>query len=534
MHPVIVGGRSAVLANCMQMMVGETLQSGRYRLDSVLSQGGFGITYRATHTLLRKTVVVKTLNDSQRKQEDFEQLQQRFIAEAQRLAQFQHPHIVRVSDFFVEAGLPFIVMDYIPGRTLAEVANRHPLPESQAIYYIRQVGAALQIIHGQGLLHRDVKPENIILREDTETVVLIDFGIAREFTAGTTETNTGLLSAGYAPVEQYLPRHRWTPATDIYALAATFYALLTGRPPVASVLRDRLPLEDLSRFQPPISPATREAVLRGMAIEADRRPQTVADWLALLTPATRSVNSKSSSTKLSTLTGETLAVLPSEHRLPAKSRAQATGGNHSSGGNRSYSGSASRPSGAAAFAPRRSGRSLLMTLFLTGLIAGLAGAGFGLYLRFSQSQDGNFKPLLKKDQSFPPRERPELPEPSIAPQPPTDQVDVPPVQQQPTPSPTVQVSPSPSVPLPNSTAPAGVVTPESGLSPTDIPSPSTPLFTPVLPPEPVPSPQASPTEPVVPVPSPDLSVPVQPLEPLSIPSPMDSFSPPIPPAQPSP
>lgn len=224
----------------IKLTVGKTLQNGKYFLDAVLSQGGLGITYRATHTYLTQTVVIKTLAEDLHDRADFNRFQQRFVGEAQLLARFQHPNIVRVSDFFEESGLPFIVMDYVPGETLAEI-KATPLPESQAIHYIRQVGAALSVMHANGLLHRDVKPQNVIRRQGTESVVLIDFGIAREFTTGVTQTNTGLLSAGYAPIEQYLPQHQWTPATDVYALAATLYALLTSQPHRLSPARSRPP-----------------------------------------------------------------------------------------------------------------------------------------------------------------------------------------------------------------------------------------------------------------------------------------------------
>ncbi len=300
----------------MKLTVGKTLQNGKYSLDAALSQGGFGITYRATHTYLNQVVVVKTLNEELRRRADFHQFQQRFINEARRLARFQHPHIVRVSDCFEESGLPFIVMDYVPGQTLAELMHG-PLNESEAIHYIRQVGAALSVMHANNLLHRDVKPENIILRQGTHSVVLIDFGIAREFTAGVTQTNTGLLSAGYAPIEQYLPKYSWTPATDVYALAATLYALLTGQPPIASILRDSPRLAGnphasfrlLRQLQPHLNPTVEQAILRGMALEAHQRPQTVTDWLALI-PESDATGAAASA---ATLTSATIPVRPSHH-----------------------------------------------------------------------------------------------------------------------------------------------------------------------------------------------------------------------------
>uniref|UniRef100_A0ACD5GPP0 Protein kinase domain-containing protein n=1 Tax=Desertifilum tharense IPPAS B-1220 TaxID=1781255 RepID=A0ACD5GPP0_9CYAN len=122
------------------------------------------------------------------------------------------------------------------------------------------------------MLHRDVKPQNIMRRHGSDFVVLIDFGIAREFTPDTTQTHTGLLSEGYAPIEQYLPQGKRSPATDIYALAATLYCLLTGRAPIASTLRDRIPLVAPRQLQPSLSLAVESATLAGTRDGSWRSP----------------------------------------------------------------------------------------------------------------------------------------------------------------------------------------------------------------------------------------------------------------------
>ena len=259
------------------------LQQGKYTINATLGIGGFGITYRATHSHLNQTVVLKTLNESLRQHPESAQFQEQFIAEAQRLSRCQHSNIVRVIDFFTEAGQSFIVMDYIPGETLAKiVATGQPLPEAQALHYIRQIASAVSTVHKSGLLHRDLKPENMIRRSDTHIVMLSDFGIARDFTAGTKQTHTNLLSPGYAPIEQYLYDGKCTPATDVYSLAATLYYLLSGQAPIAAPLRDRIPLQDLRQFQPNLSPGIEQAILRGLETDPDKRPQTVENWLARL------------------------------------------------------------------------------------------------------------------------------------------------------------------------------------------------------------------------------------------------------------
>lgn len=270
--------------SALPMLAGTILQGGKYTLIQEIGRGGFGITFKATHHYLGQEVVMKTINERLRQHPDFAKFERQFQDEARRLATCIHPNIVRVSDFFVEDGLPYMVMEYIPGETLgnAFVLPAIPLPEAIAIHYIRQIGAALQVIHNNGLLHRDVKPDNIILRHGTQEVVLIDFGIAREFNNGVRQTQTGMVSEGYSPIEQYLTQAPRTPATDVYGLAATLYALLTAQVPLPALLRDREKMPSPRELQPHLSAAVNQAVMRGMAVESRFRPATVAEWLQLL------------------------------------------------------------------------------------------------------------------------------------------------------------------------------------------------------------------------------------------------------------
>lgn len=286
----------------MNSLVGKTLQGGKYTLEQELGRGGFGVTYKATHHYLHQTVVIKTLNQSLIQHPNYDRFQQQFQDEGRRLALCVHPHIVRVSDFFHEAAQPYMVMDYIEGQTLDFVVLQgKPLNEATAIYYIRQIGEALKVVHQQGFLHRDIKPANIILKSlpikegdkgdkvdkrervnKGNEVVLIDFGIAREFTSQSTQTHTSMLSEGYAPIEQYLIKEKRTPASDVYGLAATLYTLITAQIPTPSVIRDRQPMPEPRELQPDISAALNQAIMQGMAIEARHRPPTVDDWLFLL------------------------------------------------------------------------------------------------------------------------------------------------------------------------------------------------------------------------------------------------------------
>jgi serine/threonine-protein kinase len=321
----------------MNTLMGKTLQGGKYVLEQLLGQGGFGVTFKAVHRSLGKFVVVKTLDPDNRSLTQYSQLEQQFQDEGRRLALCDHPNIVKVNDFFVEDGIPYLVMEYVPGPTLEEVVfPNQPLPEETAIHYMRQIGAALQVVHQNGLLHRDIKPQNIILRQGTQEVVLIDFGIAREFTPGVIKTHTSLISEGYAPVEQYLAQEKRSPATDVYGLAATLYALLTAQIPIASVLRDRHPMPSPHDLRPSLSRAVDQAVMRGMAIDARYRPSTVADWLNLLPSSLPNLLSSGAapvsgaSSSLSAIpappaTAPTLAVSPGYPQAPPLAVSSRTG-----------------------------------------------------------------------------------------------------------------------------------------------------------------------------------------------------------------
>jgi serine/threonine protein kinase len=273
----------------MAWETGQTLQAGKYTIEGVLGVGGFGITYLAKDAI-GQPVVIKTLNDAAQRDSRFEQLQQDFVNEALWLAKCAHPHIVQIHRVVQEAGLWCLVMEYIAGENLCHwVKRRGVFSEAEALQYIQQVGDALTLMHQNGLLHRDVKPENIMLRSGRAEVVLLDLGIAREFVPNSTQTHTAILSNGYAPIEQYEYQARRGAYSDVYGLAATLYFLLTGEVPkdaqirAYSLLRYHTdPLDAVQQLNPQISEATSYAIQRGMAVEASDRPQSIQEWLALL------------------------------------------------------------------------------------------------------------------------------------------------------------------------------------------------------------------------------------------------------------
>jgi serine/threonine protein kinase len=269
----------------------QTLLSNRYRITAFLSQGGFGYTYLADDDLFGKKVCIKELFISGRSTrgpnqevitEDtsdfsFEHFSTRFWEEAKQLAAFDHPNIVKVKDFFRSNGSTYFVMEYIEGETLQANKMKGGLKDEQSIFAVMtQLLAAVETVHNAGMLHRDIKPDNILIANNNR-VVLIDFGSARDYEEAKTLTQSTILTPGYAPIEQYSNRAKRGAFTDIYALGATLYFLLTGQKPLPATDRYREQLPSPQQLNPSISTQLSSAVMMAMAMEPEDRFQTVAD-----------------------------------------------------------------------------------------------------------------------------------------------------------------------------------------------------------------------------------------------------------------
>ncbi|MGK7944435.1 MAG: serine/threonine protein kinase [Microcystaceae cyanobacterium] len=273
----------------MSWTTGHSLQGGRYVIDGVIGKGRFGITYRVKKAPTDHFVVIKTLNDQGLDSAEFERLQELFVQEAVKLAQCDHPHIVKAKTPFQEDGKWCIEMEYIDGITL-DKRGQSILSEAEALNYIKQIGEALIEVHGHNFLHRDVRPGNIMIRAGKPEAVLIDFGLALEFDHPLSRTRTEEVMEGYAALELYSSRTNKGIYTDIYSLGATLYNLLTGQIPVSASKRklyeinkvDGAELVAPNSFNPQISEQTNQAILKAMELEAINRPSTVQDWLKAL------------------------------------------------------------------------------------------------------------------------------------------------------------------------------------------------------------------------------------------------------------
>ena len=284
----------------LHLQPGALLQAGKYRIEKILGQGGFGITYLATQELLNRRVAVKEFfmrdfcsraqdtatvtlgTDANREQ--MERYLAKFLKEAKVIAQLDHPNIIRIYDIFEENGTAYYVMEYIEGESLSQLVKRRgALPEQEAIEYIRSVAEALKHVHSFGINHLDVKPGNIMVRRKDGRVFLLDFGLSKQYDAEGNQTSSTPLgiSHGYAPIEQYTPggMKEFSPQTDIYALGATLYYLVTGNtpPPAGELFTHKL-----EGFPPTVSSALRRAIGRAMRQQREDRPATVEKFEALL------------------------------------------------------------------------------------------------------------------------------------------------------------------------------------------------------------------------------------------------------------
>lgn len=267
-----------------------------YRIDSVLGKGGFGITYLATDINLNTRVAIKeylpeeiafrksgqTVSaHSTRHQDRYKAGLDSFLVEGRTLASFRHPNIVRVARFFEAHQTAYMVLEYERGLPLKTWWPKHQLPEKELVLLLQPLLDGLSVVHATGFLHRDIKPDNIQVRRGDGSLVLLDFGSARQAVGSGAASDDVAVTPGYAPIEQYQDGDQgaWT---DVYAMGATLYWMLTAKKPPDAM--DRL-VEDTLR---PVREAAVEpgrwsatfldAIDWALKLEPAERPQSVDQW----------------------------------------------------------------------------------------------------------------------------------------------------------------------------------------------------------------------------------------------------------------
>jgi serine/threonine-protein kinase len=265
---------------------------GPYRIEEMLGRGGMGVVYRGTHEHLGRQVAIKELAPELTQQPEFKE---RFFAEARTQARLHHPNIVTVFDLLEEQGEFFIVMEYVAGRTCDELLKENAgrgLGLGEAAGIFSQVLAALDYAHSEGVIHRDVKPSNVLLTADGR-VKLMDFGIA--LLVGDKRLTSSQASIGtpiYMSPEQILRPREMDHRTDIYSAAIVFYEMLAGAPPFdaesmyeINKLQIEAPPPDLSLRNPAVPAAVTAVVARALAKSPDERFMSAGEMLRALREA---------------------------------------------------------------------------------------------------------------------------------------------------------------------------------------------------------------------------------------------------------
>jgi eukaryotic-like serine/threonine-protein kinase len=310
------------------MTVIGTLVGERFRLEEKVGSGGMSSVYRAYDPTLERLVAIKMMHRDI--SSDADQLE-RFRREARAVARLNHPHVVTVIDAGEDEGAPYIVFEYVEGETLKERIRRlGRLPVSEAVAYAIEIGRALESAHSHKLVHRDVKPQNVLIDHEGRAKVT-DFGIARSMEAhGLTAPGRVLGTTDYVSPEQALG-HEVTEQSDIYSLGVVLYEMLTGEAPfkadtqVAVAMKHvREPLPDVQRRRPEISAALAAVVEHATAKETQNRYATVAEMVrdleeVLAIEAARSGQATGEATTvLRSLSGDTADFAPRRLRHPRR------------------------------------------------------------------------------------------------------------------------------------------------------------------------------------------------------------------------
>ncbi|MBN2002869.1 MAG: serine/threonine protein kinase [Anaerolineae bacterium] len=268
---------------------GTFLQNNRYRIDQSLGQGGMGAVYRAWHTGLEIPVAIKEMVPQPGlSPEMLQQLRAQFKREANILARLSHGHLVHVMDSFEEGGNAYLVMELVSGDSMASrIRDQGAIPEAVVMQWAQQLLDALAYCHGQGIIHRDIKPHNIIIRSD-ERAVLVDFGLVKLWDPHDPYTKTVMRGMGtpeYAPPEQYDADAGHTDArSDIYSLGATLYHALAGKAPPTATTRIVNPqaLMPVHAIGPAVHPQVEQALMRSMELRPIDRFQSAQEMATAL------------------------------------------------------------------------------------------------------------------------------------------------------------------------------------------------------------------------------------------------------------
>jgi formylglycine-generating enzyme required for sulfatase activity len=286
---------------------GKQLNNGQYVIESILPRIGTGFYYRAKDTKNNQLVTIKAINTfwgsqsgSGRSPENEQILEQKLIQQAQHIANnCQNPNIIYLyPQVFLEGEDSYMVMDYLEGVDLATYVDLNGKFETdEALKLITKIGSAINILHQNKCIHQDVKPQNIIIEQNTQEPILIDYGLAIKLFALAPKKNQNTMTDCFVPPEQSDNNGKIRPCTDIYSLAATLYVLVTGQLPTPAKFREYKDLIPPQQFNPNISDNFSQAIIKGMELTQEKRPQYLRDFFLLFKENQAQINPSNNSTK---------------------------------------------------------------------------------------------------------------------------------------------------------------------------------------------------------------------------------------------
>jgi serine/threonine protein kinase len=395
------------MPNSLILQPGMSIGNGRYVLDRLLKQGRSSLTLQGTQVSNGRSLIFKfPLQD----QGFLPAHRQRFQQIWQRVGHFQHPYLQQTVDYLEEQGIPCLVLEQISGSSLTQlVTHRPPLAEATALRLIFQIAQGVEQLHDRGLVHGDLKPQNLIQQTQGKAIVVVDWGL---FWQG---WNSQL--SPYSAPEPFTAQEL-RPTLDVYSLAACLYTFVTGHPPIAAAQQLTTPLVPPQSLIPSLTPITQEAILQGMNLNPDRRPKSVQAWLTLLPQP----YSEAQLPKVQAATpSPSLSTSPSASpSMP--SPAKVVGANSST--NKTVQTQVAAPSPLAKANPsssphprmtsfpthtdsvNRGSFSPLLISFWVMTIAGGVGLAAGGFLRWQQPQNAFAPSFFEKSQSFPAKDWP--------------------------------------------------------------------------------------------------------------------------------
>lgn len=295
---------------------GKQLNNGQYIIESILPRSGTGFYYRAKDVKNSQLVTIKVTNTFWRSQKDAQIKEQKLIKQAQEIAKnCQNPNIINICpQVFFEGENSYMIMDYLEGIDLANyIAVNGKIEPKEALKLIKKIGSAINILHQNKCIHQDIKPQNIIIDKKSKEPILSDYGLAIKLFALSLRKNINIVNDCFLSPEQLDNNGKITPSTDIYALAATLYVLVTAQLPIATKFREYKDLIPPQQFNPDIADNFNQAIMQGMELNSEKRPQHLQDFFQLFKE-----NSIPISDDTTSLEDITLPIFPKILSIPEK------------------------------------------------------------------------------------------------------------------------------------------------------------------------------------------------------------------------